>query len=181
MNKTKQRARVICAFPGLGKSTFTKKHNGENGLVILDSDSSDFSWVWNLNHTRKSNVRNLDFPNNYIKHIRDNLDSADIIFVSTHKEVVDALLKTDIEFEIVLPSSTRKEELLKLYKDRGSDNEFINKMDENWNKWLNEYISMTMGFQLRSILGCDIYSDYYRGLASLPDNKFMEDYINGNI
>ena len=181
MNKTKQRARVICAFPGLGKSTFTKKHNGKNGLVILDSDSSDFSWVWNLNHTRKSNVRNLDFPNNYIQHIKDNLNSADIIFVSTHKEVVDALLKTDIEFEIVLPSPTRKEELLKLYKDRGSDNEFINKMDENWNRWLNEYISMTMGFQLRDILGCDYYSDYYRGLTCLPDNKFMEDYINGNI
>lgn len=181
MNKTKQRARVICAFPGLGKSTFTKKYNGKNGLVILDSDSSDFSWVWNLNHTRKSNVRNLDFPNNYIQHIKDNLDSADIIFVSTHKEVVDALLKTDIEFEIVLPSPTRKEELLKLYKDRGSNNEFINKMDENWNKWLNEYISMTMGFQLRDIIGCDYYSDNYRGLASLPDNKFMEDYINGNI
>lgn len=178
MNMTKQRARVICAFPGLGKSTFTKKYNGENGLVILDSDSSDFSWVWNLNHTRKSNVRNLDFPNNYIRHIKDNLDSADIIFVSTHKEVVDALLKTDIEFEIVLPSGNRKEELLKLCKNRGSDNEFINKMDENWDKWLNEYSSMHIEIQLGHITGCD----NYRGLTSLPDNKFMEDYIrDGNI
>ena len=51
-------------------------------------------------------------------------------------------------------------------------------MDENWDKWLNEYLNMNIEIQLGHMVGCD----NYRGLASLPDNKFMEDYIrDGNI
>ena len=51
-------------------------------------------------------------------------------------------------------------------------------MDENWDKWLNEYLNMNIEIQLGHMVGCD----NYRGLTSLYDNKFIEDYIrDGNI
>ena len=68
------KAKVISAFPGCGKTTYYKtwwKHKDNVwkdktvGEVILDSDSSEFSWIKdeNGNNTKE---RNQDFPNNYI-------------------------------------------------------------------------------------------------------------------
>lgn len=133
-----KKAVVLAGFPGVGKSTIFKK--GHNDKVILDSDSSNFSWVWNLGHTRRSNVRDLNFPQNYIDHIKDNLNKADIIFVSTHTEVLDALVKNDVDFSIVYPSKDRKEEFMELYKKRGNDEGFLKTLNNNFENWIQGLI-----------------------------------------
>ena len=63
--------KVISAFPGTGKSYFHQNSN----LDILDSDSSKYSWI-------SEGVRNPDFPDNYMAHIKGKIGSADIILVS---------------------------------------------------------------------------------------------------
>lgn len=83
---------VISGFPGIGKSYM---YNNMKDLKILDSDSSKFSWVKD-EEGKNTKERNPDFPNNYIKHIKDNMDSSDIILVSSHKVVRDALKDNDI-------------------------------------------------------------------------------------
>lgn len=95
-----QKARVFSVFPACGK-TYIYENQEEMGIKVLDSDSSNFSWIINENGEK---VRNPDFPANYIKHIKENLNSCDYIFVSTHEEVRDALIQENIPLTIVFPN-----------------------------------------------------------------------------
>ncbi len=111
---------IIAGFPGAGKTYFYEN----TPKKVLDSDSSKFD---------KSN-----FPNNYIENIKMNIENFDIILVSTHKEVRDALVKNKLPFYLVYPELTSKDEFLKKYKERGNSKEFIKKIDKNWHKWIND-------------------------------------------
>lgn len=117
----KKKALLISAFPGTGKSYLFK--NSKN-LKVLDSDSSKFD--------------KKDFPENYIKHIKNNMNEADIICISSHKEVREALVDNNLDFVLIYPEKNLKEEYIKRYKDRGSDENFIKLLDTNWDNWLKE-------------------------------------------
>lgn len=120
---------VISGFPGIGKSHFFRIMKNSDKKV-LDSDSSLFSWI-------EKGVRNPDFPNNYMKHIKENLGKADIILVSSHDIVRDALVKNNIPFTLVYPSREIKEEFINRYKQRGSDENFIKLLDKNWDNFID--------------------------------------------
>lgn len=120
---------VISAFPGCGKSHYFRNNSDK---IVLDSDSSTFD---------KS-----DFPRNYIQHIKSNLGMADIIMVSSHKEVRDALVENEIEFTLVYPESDIKEDYIQRYIDRGSPESFIKLLNNNWENWISELEEQT---------GCD--------------------------
>ena len=85
--------KIISAFPACGKTYAYEKLN-KKGYTILDSDSSQFSWCYEYdpNSDKIEKHRNPEFPNNYIKHIKENIGKVDYIFVSSHKEVRDAML-----------------------------------------------------------------------------------------
>ena len=53
---------IVSAFPCCGKTYYFEN---KKDLVVLDSDSSNFSWIKdeNGNNTKE---RNPEFPNNYI-------------------------------------------------------------------------------------------------------------------
>lgn len=131
-------ALVVSGFPGVGKTRFTEKavtttKDGSRLASILDSDSSRFSWL-------EDGIRHPDFPNNYIQHIKYNMDKADIILVSSHAVVRKALIDAGIEFWLVFPGIDTKEEYLKRYQDRGSDDQFVQMLDVNWRQWVGECI-----------------------------------------
>lgn len=148
--KQKQKALVVSAFPGTGKS-YIFKH--PNGLKVLDSDSSGFSW-------KEKGVRNPDFPKNYIDHIEENLDKCDVIMVSSHKDVRKGLVDAGIEFTLAFPTLDCKEEYLKRYKERGNEQSFIDMMDANWDKFIAECcaqgdckkVRLTQGQYLKDVL-----------------------------
>lgn len=118
---------VVSGFPGVGKTTLFKNTKKS----VLDSDSSKFD---------KSN-----FPENYINDIKNNIGLVDIICVSSHLEVREALVDNDISFLLVYPNLNCKEDYIKRYKNRGSDNSFIDLLDKNWDFWIK---------QLQSQKGC---------------------------
>ena len=154
-------AKIISAFPACGKSTYYKKwsqyspenvwrsgNNGEQvyryfnptipvGEKILDSDSSLFSWIYDENGN-KTDVRNPDFPNNYIRHIKEHLDTEDIIFVSSHEVVRRALKENNIHYTLIYPNRSMKDIWLLRCKERGNDEAFINFIDSNWDKFIDE-------------------------------------------
>ncbi len=117
---------VVSAFPGCGKSHLFR-NKGEK--KILDSDSSTFD---------KS-----QFPDNYITHIKSNLGNVDIILVSSHKVVRDALEKEGIDFTLVYPNREIKDEYIQRYVDRGNDDKFVELLKSNWNNWMDELESQT--------------------------------------
>jgi hypothetical protein len=124
------RTRIISAFPGTGKSFYHKNH----AETTLDSDSSFFSWV----ETVQGKVRNPQWPENYIKYIKENIGKYEFIFVSTHKEVREALLDSCIFFYLIYPDEGRKDLYLDRFKRRGSSHEFIELLDKSWGQWLKE-------------------------------------------
>lgn len=127
---------VIAAFPGCGK-TYTVTHEADQFNGILDSDSSDFSWIKDSNG-KNTDERNPDFPKNYIEHIKSQLGKVEVIFVSSHKVVREALEKEGIHYFLVYPNIFQKKEYIKRYKNRGSDPNFIKKVSDNWELWLDE-------------------------------------------
>lgn len=152
-----RKAKVISAFPACGKSTYYRewsryslenvwRKNGGTGLrddgsiigeKIIDSDSSNFSWIKddNGNNTKE---RNPDFPQNYINHIKKKMETEDVIFVSSHDVVRKALKDNDIEYHIFYPDKSMKEEWIRRFKERGNDDGFIKFISSNWNSFIND-------------------------------------------
>lgn len=127
---------VIAAFPGTGKS-YTTQQEANKFEGILDSDSSQFSWLKDK-EGKNTDVRNPDFPANYIKHIKENLGKVEVIFVSSHKEVREALEKEGIDYFLVYPNIFQKKDYIERYKKRGNNNKFINLLSANWELWIEE-------------------------------------------
>ena len=136
------RTAIISAFPGCGKSYFYNKYNGEiragrTPWKILDSDSSEFSWIKDENGCN-TKERNPNFPNNYIQHIKDNIGKVDIIFVSSHKEVRKALKDNEINFFLFFPEKSLKEDFIQRYIKRGNNESFVNFIYDNWDNFIDE-------------------------------------------
>ena len=115
---------VLCAaFPGTGKSTMYRRY-ARSEKIILDSDSSKF---------------NKDqFPENYLQHIKDNIGKVDVICISSHKEVRDALVANNLPFTLIYPDKSTKDEYISRYTDRGNSSQFIELMEKNWGLWIDE-------------------------------------------
>lgn len=149
-----KKAVIISGFPGVGKSTAYTLLNKK--LTVLDSDSSTFD---------KTN-----FPLNYVKHIKENINKADIIFVSSHESVRNALVDEDIHFTLYYPSKKRKKEFLKLYKERGNTDNFITYVNNNFDKFIDD-ISKENGYN-KIIL--DNENDF---IMNNSDFKYLINYI----
>lgn len=129
------KTRVVSGFPGVGKSTLF----GQAGnLTILDSDSSKFSWA-----DEAERIRHPQWPANYIDHIRENQGKADIILVSSHDVVRDALIQAGIEFELVYPALEMKAEYIKRYIDRGNSPAFVKLLEVNYDVWITGLMKQT--------------------------------------
>ena len=144
------KTKIISAFPGTGKSYF--KQNSE--LNVLDSDSSKFSWI-------EKGVRHPDFPQNYINHIKENIGKVDIILVSSHANVRNALMQEGIYFWLMFPEIDLKNEYIKRFKARGNDQNFIDMLDIQWDSFIK-------GLERQPT--CKI--------IRLKSGEFLSDYIN---
>lgn len=127
------KAVVVSGFPGVGK---THLFRAKPHFVILDSDSSKFSWV-------SEGVRNPAFPQNYIEHIKDNMGKAHLILVSSHKVVRDALKESGVPYVLVYPDKGLKDEYLQRYRERGSDEAFIRMIESQWDNFIVDLESET--------------------------------------
>ncbi len=138
--------RIVAGFPGVGKSYLCDIAK-QKGLTIVDSDSRFFSCI------REGEVSSV-WPNNYIEHIRALIGVVDIICVSTHREVREALVRAGIHFVLVYPDIQQKKEYLDRFRtrplradeDRESRDQFVARMNKNWDDWI--------GYQLPHQKGC---------------------------
>lgn len=159
-----KRTLIIAAFPGCGKSQCKKDHPNH---LILDSDSSLFSWVW---VEGEQNVeRNPNFPNNYIEHIKENIGKVDVIFVSSHDVVRDALRENGIKYYLVYPNINLKDEYLERYKNRGSSLGFINLLNSKWDEWISELVHQKEE------------DKPYQTLIELSEGQYINDIIDMSI
>lgn len=139
LNIKNMKTKIISAFPGTGKSFYHKNHPE----TTLDSDSSLFSWIYDTDGDKVLDVnnkpiRNNQFPQNYIEHIKSNIGKYEYIFVSSHKEVREALVDNCLLFYLIYPDYNDKEIYIERYKQRGSSDDFIKLIENNWEEWIEE-------------------------------------------
>lgn len=128
---------VVCGYSGIGKSYAFNKLKKDH--EILDSDSSYFSWNYD-GDGNKLDVRNENFPRNYVDYIKSQIQHRDIILVSTHKQVRDMLLAEGIDHIVVIPENT--EASLSVWREglvnRGSTEDFIRVQLDHFEEWTDE-------------------------------------------
>lgn len=134
--------RIYSIFPACGK-TWLFEHQEDYGLKILDSDSSEFSWIRLYDPLGRptTKLRNPDFPNNYIEHIKENIGKYDCIFVSSHATVREALDKEGIDFTIVYPMPMCKAEWIGrcfIREKNGEDGCGAEAMYNNFDVWQSD-------------------------------------------
>ncbi len=172
------KTKIYSIFPACGK-TWLYEHQEDYGLKILDSDSSQFSWlVEELEDPNyvlfgdggikplvyKNKVRNPDFPNNYIKHIKENIGKYDYIFVSSHASVREALDKEGIDFTIVYPEPSCKAEWVGrcFIRDKNGESgcgaEIIL---NNWEQWIRECFKTGIDHEEIVLRPREYLSDYF--------------------
>lgn len=124
---------ILSAFPGMGKS-YAVKHSSQ--YKMLDLESSEYSWI----ETDEGKVRNPMFPQNYIEVIKKLVyqGSYQVIFISSHKIVRQALQENKIKYYFVYPDISLKEEYIKRFKQRGNNQNFIEQLKKNWELWINQ-------------------------------------------
>lgn len=154
MNCNSIDTKIIAAFPGLGKS-YLYQNQSELGLSVLDSDSKSFSWL-------EFDVRNPNFPQNYIEHIKYNIGFFNIICVSTHKAVRQALAREDINYYLAYPcpDTVDKNKYMEMLLARGSSLEFVEMIYNNWEAFIEDIecetfptkIAVPNGFTLTDII-----------------------------
>lgn len=159
--------KIYSIFPACGK-TWLYEHQEDYDLKILDSDSSNFSWIECRDaFGRTTKLRNPDFPANYIKHIKENIGKYDCIFVSSHASVRESLEQEGIDFTIVYPESNCMAEWVGrcfIRDKRGENGCGAEVMYNNWEQWIIECIETGIDHE-EIVLGPREYlSEYFERL-----------------
>lgn len=113
--------KIISGFPGVGKSHLGKR--SDNEVKVLDLESSNF----------KGENRWED----YKSEIKNQVGKVDVLFVSSHKETRKILSELGLNFYLVYPDRSLKDEYLRRYAERGSSQEFLGMMDKNFDLFID--------------------------------------------
>ncbi len=124
---------IISAFPGMGKS-YAVEHLPQ--YKMLDLESSNYSWI----KTNDGKVRNPLFAQNYIDHLKQLKSQGlyQVVFVSSHKIVRQALQHNKIRYYFVYPDISLKEQYIRRFIQRGNDSQFVNLLTQNWETWITQ-------------------------------------------
>ncbi|AFC21882.1 hypothetical protein GAP32_429 [Cronobacter phage vB_CsaM_GAP32] len=135
-------AKIICGFPGIGKSTVVK-----NDSTVIDLDSAAYSKI-------------KTFPLNYLTAIlQAEADGYEYILISTHNSVRNMLKNMGMKYTNVYPEIDLGEEYIDRYRERGSPESFINFLEENWDDFIfelqydeSDYIELEPGQFLSDVI-----------------------------
>lgn len=123
--------KIISAFPACGKTYFAEKNKKDS----IDIDSSLFHWIFKEDNLK---TRNPNFPQNYINHIKEQLEKYRFIFISSHHEVRRALKENNLQYTLIYPDKSLRETWIERFQKRGNDNQFICFMKDNWDSFIFE-------------------------------------------
>lgn len=130
--------KVISVFAGLGKTTVAQKYPN-----VCDLRSSlyrcDYSNIKEEDYEKMKCVRNRipnpNWPNNYLKSLKDAIEKYDLVLVPSNPDIRDLLMENDIPFLFILPSFESRNLLFKRYQDRGNSEELIHSVMEYFDTW----------------------------------------------
>ncbi|MGD9901248.1 MAG: hypothetical protein AB7S44_01780 [Spirochaetales bacterium] len=109
---------IISAFPMSGKTTSSRtfnliSHQMAYGFEkdILDVHLGEFLWI-----DKENRIQNPKFPKNYVDFVENNMGKYLCIFISSNKEVCEEMAKRRIDYTIVYPATSLKQDILEQIK-----------------------------------------------------------------
>ena len=123
---------IIVSWPATGKSYYKGYQN------ILDLEGSPFKYL-----SPKSKSKTLtekgpvssEWPANYfnyLKKVKNNYDA--VLAPSVQHDIIELLLKENIEFTVVLPDKSLKDEYIRRCVDRGDNTEWQKYFMDTWDE-----------------------------------------------
>lgn len=145
--------KIISGFPGVGKSHLGKRLDNE--VKVLDLESSDF----------KGENRWEDYKNE----IKNQVGKVDVLFVSSHTETRKILSELGLNFYLVYPDRSLKDEYLRRYRDRGSSESFIDTMDKNFDLFIDSIENEEVRCAKIKLTGENEYLDSFLNFMNFLD------------
>lgn len=113
----RRRSIVLCGFPGIGKS-YVKSMEDQESMRVCDLDYSEYRKGSSWEHEGQ-------WPENYITAICDRMAHFDVVLVSSHYVVREALMRNGVEYVLVYPDMSCKAEYLDRYRNCGLSERFL--------------------------------------------------------
>ena len=122
---------IISGFGGVGKTMLAKKYKN-----VIDLESSPYKYVYNhIEHVdyekmkgKEGRIRNKNYPENYIKAIKEAVNNYDIVCVrSNADEDVDFYDTYGLQYIVCYPTKKAYKKYISRFKNRGNSKEWIEK------------------------------------------------------
>lgn len=129
---------IISAFPACGKSFFVNHCSEHHSYKdCCDSDSSHFHWMPPETIDPEARKPNPNWVADYCDHIEKMSKQHQVVFVSSHEDVLRELTKRKITYALIMPPSDGKAEWIERCRRRGNTAAFIKRISDNWDAWVN--------------------------------------------
>lgn len=104
-----------------------------------------------------------------IKKIKNQVGKVDVLFVSSHKETRKILSELGLNFYLVYPDRSLKDEYLRRYRERGSTEEFVDMMDKNFDLFIDSIENEEVRCAKIKLTGEDEYLDSFLNFMNFLD------------
>ena len=143
----RQHATIIVAFAGVGKTYCAEKYSN-----ILDLDHLFFKYTYSkeliksksfeeLKGIQEGRKQNPLWPQNFMQELVKNVSQYDIILVPAGKQILQCLDEANLDYILCYPKVECKAIYIKRYLKRGTNLEWIEKTQKNFEKTIKEYDS----------------------------------------
>lgn len=152
---------IVSAFAGVGKTTLARKYNKD----VIDLESGNFKWLENGNTegTKGDNTRtqNPNYPINYLEAIKKANNEYKVVLISQHEVIRKCLDAVKLDYILVYPDISIKDEFINRYKQRGNNINFISLISKEWDNWINALDSIQNHKKIK-----------------IQSGKYLEDYAD---
>ena len=181
--------KLICVFPSSGKKYYIE--NREDDSTVLNVNFSEFSFMKRKRTTEELEeirkewdsvphlldgrgyinrikndlivVPNSDYPANLVQYIKENMGKFDYILVVAGKNIFDILNNEGIDFMLIFPEQSLKEEWIGRSFLKGAGTDFCEIMAKYWDDWI---------LDMETEVGCN-HREHYR----LKHGEYLSDAL----
>ncbi len=130
---------IIAGFGAIGKTTLAEKYKD-----VVDLESSSFKYIIDDELKKlsieerkglKSRKPNPEYPDNYFQAIVESVETAAIVLISVHADILKKLQDNNIEYIKVYPKQEMLDELKERCIKRGNSEEYLAKMGLAFHKY----------------------------------------------
>ena len=142
-----QKVIVVAGMAGVGKTFLSQKYSN---VIDLDHLYYKYSYAKEVMEEKsfeelkgfsEGRTNNPDWPQNYFAKFYEYIKDYDIVLLPSAREIIDYLDEVNFEYFLCYPDVKSKDTYMKRYKNRGANETWMKKMDENFEDDVNYFES----------------------------------------